>query len=73
MVIQEEGPLPRCGEYDIFITHSALVGGHLSMVLCHQGRGLKQKRAINKDTMKAREVVFTVEGALYIPKGDLYT
>jgi hypothetical protein len=62
LVIQEEGPLPRCGECDMFVTHSALAGGHHSTVLCRQGTGLKQKRAIKKDTRKAREVIFTVVG-----------
>jgi hypothetical protein len=46
----------------MFLTHSALAGGHRSKILCHRERGLKQKRAIKEDTRKAREVVFTVEG-----------
>jgi hypothetical protein len=46
----------------MFVTHSALAGGHRSTALCRQGRELKQNRVIREDTRKAREVVFTVEG-----------
>jgi hypothetical protein len=60
LVIQKEGPLHRCKECGMFVTHSAMMGGHRSTALCHQGRELKQKCAIKEDTMKAREVVFTV-------------
>jgi hypothetical protein len=62
LLIQEEGPLPRCEACDMCVTHSALAGGHRSTALCRQGRELKQKRVIREDTRKAREVVFTVEG-----------
>jgi hypothetical protein len=45
------------------VNHSALVEGHRSTALCRQGRELKQKQVSREDTPKAREVVFTVEGA----------
>jgi hypothetical protein len=62
LVIQYEVPLPRCEACDMCVHYSALEGGHRSMALCRQGRDLKQKRVSRKDTQKAREVVFTVEG-----------
>lgn len=46
----------------MFVSHVALRGGHRSTSLCKQGAALKTKRAIEEDSRKACEVVFTIRG-----------
>jgi hypothetical protein len=58
----EEGPLSRCKLFDMFTPTNMLAGGHRSTLCCSQGQDLKRKRAAQRESRKADEVVFTVRG-----------
>jgi hypothetical protein len=62
ITIMEEGPLPCCELCDMFIPTKALAGGRRSTLCYRRGRELKRKRAAQRESRKADEVVFTVRG-----------
>jgi hypothetical protein len=62
ITIMEEGPLPHCELCDMFTPTKTLAGGHHSTLCCRRGQDLKRKRATQRESRKADEVVFTVRG-----------
>jgi hypothetical protein len=62
ILIEEEGPIPRCNKCDIFVPHSALSNQHDHTFLCKQGTELKHKRGVAEETQPAKQVIFIDKG-----------
>jgi hypothetical protein len=62
ILIEEEGPIPRCNKCGMFVPHSALANRHQHTLLCEQGTELKNKRVVAEETQRAKQVIFTDKG-----------
>jgi exonuclease III len=60
IVIEEEGPLPRCANCAMFIPYSVLASRHTHTWQCKQGTELKHKRSITMEAQRALQQKFTV-------------
>ena len=57
----EEGnrPYPRCPQCDIFVSHKALKGRHLTTDFCRQGAKKKRCRLAEEEAQAGMEAAFT--------------
>ena len=64
IVILEEGnrPYPRCPQCDIFWSHKALNGRHLTMAFCLQGSERKRCRLAEEEERTGAETEITEYG-----------
>ena len=69
IVIMEEGnqPYPRCPMCDIFVSHKALNGRHLTTAFFWQGEERKRRCLVEEESRVGAEVVITAYGVPLSP------
>ena len=64
IVIPEEGNrnYPRCPQYDMFVSHKALIGQNTMKEFCRWGAESNRRRMAEEEARKEAETSFTADG-----------